>query len=257
MKIEIRVVDKAKSIVQITTPDERWYAKPLKAQKDITSMDDYQFVPSVTWIAGHYPKGIAFYKWLADKGWDQAEAIKQAAGNKGSKVHNAIGMYLSGERVKIDDKFLNHDSGQLEELTVEEYDCLVSFVHWYATLKNPKILASEITVFNDIEGYAGTVDCLMEIDNELWLIDFKTSQQIWPEYEIQVSAYKHATLPVEGSPRLGILQIGYRKNGKNYKFTEIKDKYLLFLAAKQIWANETEGEKPKQKDYPLFVEMPK
>lgn len=255
MKIEIRVVDKKKGIVQITTPDERWYAKPLK--KEIKSMADYRFVPSVTWICGHYPKGIGFYKWLAEKGWDEAEAIKNAAGNKGSKVHQAIGMYLTGERIKIDDKFLNHDTNQMEEMAVEEYDCLISFVSWYGTLKNPKILASEITVFNDVEGYAGTVDCLMEIDGELWLIDFKTSQNVWPEYEIQVSAYKHATLPIKGTPKVGILQIGYRKNGKNYKFTEIADKYDLFLAAKKIWANETAGEKPKQKDYPMFVELPK
>lgn len=255
MKIEVRVVDKERNIIQITTPDERWYAKALKPEKDIKSMDDYKFVPSVTWIAGHYPKGIGFYKWLADRGWDEAEAIKQAAGNKGSKVHQAIGMYLSGERVKIDDKFLNNDTGQMEELTVEEYDCLLSFTNWYLTLKNPKLLASEITVFNDIEGYAGTVDCLMEIDGEVWLIDFKTSQQVWPEYELQVSAYKHATLPVNAT-KVGILQVGYRKNGKNYKFTEIEDKYDLFLAAKQIWANETAGEKPKQKDYPMFVELP-
>jgi hypothetical protein len=255
MKIEIRVLNKEKNVVQITTPSERWYAKALKP--DVKDMSDYKFVPSVTWIAGHYPKGIPFYRWLADKGWDEAEAIKQAAGNKGSKVHQAIGMYLSGERITMDAKLTNHDTGQQEELSVEEYDCLLSFTQWYATLDNPKTIATEITVFNDIEGYAGTVDWLVEIGGELWLIDFKTSQQVWPEYEIQVSAYKHATLPVEKAPKLGILQIGYKKNKNGWKFTEIEDKYDLFLSAKAIWANETAGEKPKQKDYPLFVELPK
>lgn len=262
MKIEVRVVNKDKQIIQITTPDERWYAKPLK--KKITSMADYKFVPSVTWIAGYYPKGTQFYKWLASKGWDEAESIKNAAGNKGSKVHQAIGMYLAGDKIKIDDKFLNQDTKQLERLTVEEYDCILSFVDWWATLINPEILVNDTsdgsglgTVFNDIENYAGTVDLLAKIDGELWLIDFKTSQQVWPEHEIQISAYKHATLPVQGSPRLGILQIGYRKNKNGYKFTEIEDKYDIFLAAKKIWANETAGERPKQKDYPLFVQLPK
>ena len=33
-------------------------------------------------IAGHYPKGIAFYKWLAEKGWDESQALKSAAGDK-------------------------------------------------------------------------------------------------------------------------------------------------------------------------------
>ena len=62
---------KTKGIVQITTVDERWYLK-----KD-------KFVPSSTWIANYYPKGIGFNKWLASKGWDRAEALKQEAGEKG------------------------------------------------------------------------------------------------------------------------------------------------------------------------------
>ena len=191
---------------------------------------------------------------MENGGGDEAEALKNAAGNKGSKVHQAIGMYLTGYEIKINESLPNFD-GKPEELTVEEYDCLLSFVRWYGTLKNPKVLSTEITVFNDSEGYAGTVDCLMEIDGEVWLIDFKTSQQVWPEYELQVSAYKHAELPVNIAPKLAILQIGYRKNKDGYKFNEIQDKYDLFLAAKQIWKNETEGEKPKQRDYPLSVKL--
>lgn len=254
MKIEIRIVDKEKGIVQITGADERWYSKALKPEKDITSIEDYMFVPSVTWVCGHYPKGIAFYKWLADRSWNEAEALKNAAGNKGSKVHQAIGMYLTGSEIKMNDSFVN-DAGNPEELTVEEYDCIVSFTEWYKTLNNPKMLASEITVFNDIEGYAGTVDLLIEIDGETWLIDFKTSQQVWPEYELQVSAYKHANLPTNSNIKLGILQIGYRRNKNKYKFTEIEDKYPLFLAAKSIWANETAAEKPKWQTYPLSVKL--
>jgi hypothetical protein len=74
MKKEIREVKDG--IVQITTVDERWYVKALKDEEGILKV---VFVPSITWIAGHYPKGIAFYKWLAGKGWDEAEALKQSA----------------------------------------------------------------------------------------------------------------------------------------------------------------------------------
>lgn len=251
MKKEIRNVDQQKGIAQITTFDERWYAKP--SVNPTTGLPEYSFVPSVTWIAGHYPKGVAFYKWLADKGWDEAEAIKQAAADKGSKVHLAIKALIDGEEVRMDSRFTNSE-GVLEELKVAEYEAILSFADWYNETK-PEVLASEYVVFNDEYGYAGTIDLKCRIAGKTYIVDFKSGQNIWPEYELQLSAYKHAE---KGVDALAILQVGYRRNKiKHYKFTELEDKFPLFLAARQIWANETGGEQPKQKDYPLSILLPK
>lgn len=90
MKIEIRKVDQEKGITQITSLDERWYEK------------DGKYFPSLTWICSFWPKGVQFYKWLAEKGWDEAEALKKAAGDKGSKVHHAIEDLLNGKTVKME-----------------------------------------------------------------------------------------------------------------------------------------------------------
>ena len=38
--------------------------------------------------------------------------------------------------------------------------------------------------------------------------------------------------------------------------TEIKDKFDLFLASKKIWAEETAGAAPLQRDYPLVLSLP-
>src|SRR5258706_2252693 len=102
MKKVIREVDEKRGIVQITVADERWYMKPVPNPE--TGIPEYTAVPSVTWIAGHWPKGVGFYKWLADKGWDEAEAVKHAAGDKGSRVHMAIEMILKGEEFRMDTK---------------------------------------------------------------------------------------------------------------------------------------------------------
>ena len=45
--------------------------------------------------------------------------------------------------------------------------------------------------------------------------------------------------------KLAILQVGYARNKAGYKWTEIEDKFPLFLAARQIWSSETEGQEPK------------
>lgn len=259
MKKEFREVDEKRGIVQVTISDERWYLKP---EKHPTSMlPIYKGVPSVTWISQSYPKGIAFYKWLADKGWDEAEALKSAAGTKGSKVHLAIGDIIKGVEVRIDSKYLNKETGQLEELTLEECDCILSFKKWFDLVK-PKVIALETVVFSDQHNYAGTVDFICEIDGETWIIDFKTGQYIWPEYELQVSAYKRTIENAENhfteikdvsNIRTAILQVGYKRNKDGYKFTELEDKFMLFQAAQIIWKNEHGGEQPSKKDYPIIL----
>jgi len=242
MKIEIKKVDEQKGILQITTLDERWYTI------------NNEFYPSVTWIAEYYPKGIGYFKWLANKGWDEAEALKVAAGDKGSKVHQAIALLIEGETVNIDDKLTNPTTGEEEELTPEEYECIMSFVDWHKEQKDIKYLAHEEVVYNIKYKYAGTLDIRCQIDGQLYIIDIKTSQNIWPSHEIQLSAYYH-TDNIGTPHKLAILQVGYRRNKKKFKFTEIPDQYELFLAARTIWEKEAAGIEPKQKDYPLRLSL--
>jgi hypothetical protein len=111
MKKIIRVADPKRGITQITVADERWYLKP--STDPISELPIYQPVPSVTWIAGFWPKGVGFYKWLADKGWDEAQAAKEAAGDNGSRVHLAIEKILRGEEFRIDTKV--EDKGKSSE----------------------------------------------------------------------------------------------------------------------------------------------
>ena len=247
MKHTIREVDHERGIIQLTTPDSRWYARRIMEN---TAWD---FVPSVTWICDTgYPKGEGFWRWLAGKGWDEAEAIKHAAGDKGSKVHQAIGVLLAGGTVQMDDAFENR-SGEPEPLAPAEYECLMSFVDWFQETK-PEVIATEYTVWNERYHYAGTVDLKCRINGKLWLIDFKTSAEIWPPYELQVCAYKHADVHYR-TLKIGILQVGYRRNKKKWKFTPIADQWPLFLAARKIWEKEASSQRPLQREYPLALSL--
>lgn len=266
----IKVTDQKRGIVQITTADERWYMR--ESRNGETGLPEFVAVPSVTWICGHYPKGVGFYKWLADKGWNEAEALKVSAGDKGSRVHEALSAILAGQEVRIDSKFVSKLSGREEELSMEEIDCILSFVAWKASLESFEPIAWDITVFSEQHGYAGSIDLVARINGELYVVDFKTSKQVWAEYELQVSAYRQALengenplyLPnANGTEsnvlldcsgmKTAILQVGYTLNKAGWKFTETENKFPLFLAAKQIWANECAGQKPKQKDYPIVL----
>lgn len=285
MKKEIRVADKKRGIVQVTIADERWYMR--QSEDKATGLPIFLAVPSVTWIAGHYPKGIGFYKWLADKGWDESQAIKQAAGDKGSKVHEAISAILGGTEVRIDSKFLNKTTGKVEELTLEEVDCIKSFIDWRTEFEKDYVIESiawDMVVFSEIHNYAGTIDYIVRLTpkedgkNPLkltgptpFVVDFKTSKQVWTEYELQVSAYRKAVEngenPVyernengtEGKLvdlsglRTAILQVGYNLNRAGWKWNMIDDKFAVFLAAQFIWQNESSTQAPKVRDYPMVI----
>jgi hypothetical protein len=247
MKIEIKQT-KTPDIIQITTLDERWYQKI--NDKGITVPNI--FVPSVTWIAGYYPKGIAFYKWLADKGWNEAETIKEDAGDHGTRTHAMIDDLLSGQKIKMD-SFYSDSSGEQTEITVDDWEALMSYVSWFHSV-NIKVLRKEFVVYSEAGNFAGTVDLLCEINGEIWLIDYKTSAYIWPSHKLQISAYKKA-LEENGQKvdKLGILQVGYKKNRAGFKMNEMEDCYDLFESAKRIWYEENKNISPKQKDYPLVL----
>lgn len=188
MRKEIRQVDEQKNIVQITTVGERWYSRLISVDGTATNKR-WQFVPSTSWVASFFPKDVRFFKYLASKGWSEAEEYKAMRGTQGSKVHQAIKALLEGAEVKMSDSFTNPDTLKDEELDNEEWLCIMSFVDW-----------------------------------------FKSEQ--------------------------AILQLGYKKNKhKKWKFTPIKDQFNLFLAVRKIWARETAGIQPLQRDYPLSLSL--
>jgi hypothetical protein len=238
MQHETRVVNAEKGIVQVTTEDERFYSKRVD--------DKIVWIPSVTWIADFLPKGIGFYKWLANTGWDESQSLKEAGGERGTMVHNAIETLLRGNTIKYN-TIIND-----RELTTEEYYGVMSFKKWFDTYK-PIVERFETTVFSPDDRYAGTLDLQCIINEDRYIVDFKTSSSIWPSHIIQVSAYKHAC-GVE-IKNLAILQLGYKRNKNGYKFTEIPDKFDLFNAAYKIWADEMSNVSPLQRDYPLEISL--
>ena len=245
-------------VLRITSLNERWYAKISVNER--TGKKERMYYPSSTWISGYYPKGVYFHKWLAGKGWSEVEALKQAAADRGSRVHYACEELDEGKEIKITQKYKNPSTGKKEELSKEEVDAIISYRD-FVDEEKPELLANEITSFGDV--YAGTADKIFRIKKDIWIVDLKTSQSIWPEHELQISSYSHMKFDLKKlginesewkKRRLAILQISYKKNKKRYKFTEVKDKYNLFRnVAYKIWKNENGDGKPMERDYPNVI----
>lgn len=252
---EIKLVDKERGIVRVTTTDERWYA--IGSSDPKTGLPSHAYYPSATWISSCYPKDIAFMKWLADQGWDNADKIKNEAGGRGSKIHAACEILMHGNPLSWDEKIKNPKTELMEDITTSEWGAICSFKRWFDETQ-PNIHLVEHVILSHKYGYAGTIDLVYEKDGQIVLLDIKTGKNVYTEYELQLSCYKHALIEsgaFDRIDRMEILQVGYNRNKAGFKVTEIEDKFDLFLAARQIWANENGDEKPKQKDYPLSISI--
>jgi len=264
---EIKTIN-GKRIMRITCPDERFYGKEIQDPK--TGVPEIKWFPSVTWIKSYYYMSPYLMKWIAEKGLTESERIRDEAGRKGDKVHQATEDIDKGVKIKLDAGYLNKTTGEMEELSVMEIEAIKSYVDYIDEFK-PELLANEMTIFSkpeDEEEYAGTLDRIWASgfvkDNvrQIWIIDLKTSKSIYKDMMMQVSAYSHSDIDCKGmgitdeeweNRKLAILQLGYTRNKKGYKFTEIPDRYDLFKIAYLTWQEENPNSRPTQKDFPLEI----
>ena len=123
-----------------------------------------------------------------------------------------------------------------------------SFVNFLLAVR-PKFLFTEVTVWSRSAEYAGTADAILEINGEIYLIDYKTSARAYPEHALQVSALAGADfiiepdgteVPLPEIHHLGVLSIRPR-SWKLYEIGEREDNFSAFLAARELfrWQRET------------------
>lgn len=267
MQITIRKT-RTDGVIQITTLDERWYAKTLKETVDKKTVERTIYNPAITWIAKYSPMGVGLLKHYARLGWDEATLLRDEAGERGSRIHQACDILLQGGSVKFEDKFIDPDDPENEKLmrplTPDEYSVVMTFADWWEDFlltHDVQVVDTEKTVWFDFPeeegkprryGYAATRDFKLIVDGKPAAFDIKTGQHIYLPYEIQLSAIKHAD---PDDPDIFILQIGYKMNKRGWKLTPVEDDFGAVQAAMYYWRKANPDSKPKQKDYPPVITL--
>lgn len=168
------------------------------------------------------------------------ELDKDAAGQRGSNVHAIAHEYvrfLKGE-IPADD--------MRKYETDPYYPAIVSF---FETMK-PEIIASELTVFNRQHVYAGTLDLLAVLgDGKRYVLDWKTAKAVWPEYGLQIEAYRNcdgAAVPGDpptvekwDGPIADAGAVVLLKPDGTFQFHKVSVEFQTFLAALELyrWQN--------------------
>jgi len=224
-------------VMQLTMQDGRFYEVSGK------------YYPSVTWILNSYPKGVGFYRWLAQNGnWKEAEEVKETAGARGTNVHRAIEELLAGKRI-------HHDS-----LNADEYQLLLDFKKFWED-KKPQLIATEIVCFSKKYGYAGSVDAVVVLDDKVTILDWKTGSKLYITHNMQVAAYAEALREMK---QWDAVQVGIVRLGSNHKVgyecklldeKETKEAFDWFKTTHKIFKIEHTDAKPKIVEFPDSIEL--
>jgi hypothetical protein len=195
-----RVVEIDPAAKQITLQDERYYRRQLGV-----------YYPSVTYILSYLPKTKFFENWIKDVGHN-IDIILRKAAEEGTATHTGIEALIKGEQL-----VWVEENGYVNYPTVV-WRMLERFQQFWKEYK-PELIATECHLFSDEYKYAGTVDLVCKINDQVWLLDVKTSNSLHRSYDLQTAAYVQAwnethNLPIE---RRGILWLKSPKRGKGVK----------------------------------------
>ena len=149
---------------------------------------------------------------------------RDEAANIGSLVHNSI-----DTSTKLTD---------FTGLSPEDRNSYLSCMNAYDTWRKEhdvQAILREYTVYSPTLCYAGTLDLLAEINGVLTLVDFKTSNAIYYEHELQLAAYMIPLMDVYGDEiELAICRLD--KTSGDYQFKNVKKKQRKAIAFKALLA---------------------
>ena len=232
-----RILEISDDHKQITLPDGRYYQR------------NGEYYPSVTYVLSHYPKGKFFEDWLKKVGYS-ADYIVKKASEEGTQVHEMIEAYLNGEELK----FLEHGRPMYAPSI---WQMFLRFVDFWEEYK-PTLIEAEIHLFSDELKIAGTCDMVCEINGELWVIDFKTSNHLQTTYDLQTAIYAKCFEECFGKKvdRTGVLWLKSSKRrakkdkmqGKGWEMYESprtqEDNLNIYRAVRTLFDIENPNHKP-------------
>ena len=177
---------------------------------------------SITSVTSHFNKEI-FVKWRKKVGDVEAERVTKAATSRGTDLHTLVENYL-----------YNRDLPPVPPLP----DFLFKIAKTELNKIN-NIHCLEGALYSKQLGVAGTTDCIGEHDEELAVIDFKTSKKPKPKdwienYFVQAMFYGMAYYEMTGTPIKKLVIIMACENGECVLYEERDLKKYMKLVVQYI-----------------------
>lgn len=186
----------------------------------------------------------ALQAWRDTVGAEEADRYMRERADIGTKVHEDIEFcieVISG--IEDPSSFVQSDNSGTE-LGADAAYMVNAFVKWFSKYE-PETIATELFVYSKRHGYAGSADFICKIDDELWIIDFKTSKSLHDTMGLQLAAYRQAYEEMTGKKaRTAILKLT-TKTQKGWQFKEYNEPIKPFLGLKAFFDWEIKKNPPK------------
>jgi len=155
-------------VEQIDATNGRWYR-----------LDNGLVIPSVTTVVDVYPKPELMDWYGLQPSLQEANRVRDEAAAWGTLIHEACYDLINGEVVDVSEW---EDAKAIKKL--------LGFKRWYEETQ-PHITSIELAV-TDGHAIAGQLDLVADIGGVTWVLDLKTSGDVYPSHHIQVAAYREA-----------------------------------------------------------------
>ena len=184
-----------------------------------------KYYPSITTVLSIRNKK-SLMEWRKKVGDDVANYIARTAANRGTKVHHMCEDYLNNMHLKWPNKWSEHQKNFLPWCMFQKLSNRLESVD--------NIRKLEAGLWSDKYGVAGRVDCVAEYDNELSILDFKTStkekKDEWIEnYYIQCAAYAEMYEERTGEAINQLVVLVVTEDGTVQEFVKEKTEYIPLL----------------------------
>lgn len=131
--------------------------------------------PRVTKILDVKSKPALYFFYASLNSYGEGERIKKISADEGIRVHEAVQDILVGKKPKIQKDIAPSIKSFREFLLENKIDVDPDYI--------------EKRVVNYKDRYAGTIDALAIINGKMGVMDIKTSQAIYRDYNLQIAAY--------------------------------------------------------------------
>ena len=174
----------------------------------------FEYYPSTTTKLNASPKPF-LATWRGDIGNREAEIRLFEAGERGKRIHFSINLFLNGGTVIYNPyQRPNYTEEEIASLKAEgnlfilqqqdEMLQVIKFQDWYNVI-NPIIVETELTVYDEDEKEAGTIDIIADIEagtyevagskplkleGGRYVVDIKSSKEVYDEAYLQLSSYR-------------------------------------------------------------------
>lgn len=176
-------------------------------------------IPSVTEVIGllNKPELVVWANNIGKHGIDSTQYTNDAA-KLGTIVHFILERCIKNKLIPLEDYYQLSSKKQ-----IKVDNCINAFKEWKKEYK-PNFIHSEFSIQNNRVG--GTIDLICNIDNDITIVDFKTSKKAYPTYFIQLAGYNYLLRTVKNikTKKVGILVL--KKNNGRYNFNIMDTKYL-------------------------------